>query len=138
MTWIFGYLRALAVLIGLVALAGLVFGLAARSRRRVVSYVLSRQMGMSQATHLKSLLVELLFVIGAGWIAGVVVGAGADDLVYRDLDVFPHLPPPPVFALPVAVLVTTAAIVVAVVLVAAAGTHWVSERARPAEILRLE
>jgi putative ABC transport system permease protein len=137
-TWIFGYLRALAVLIGVVALAGLVFGLAARSRRRVVSYVLSRQMGMSQSTHLKSLAVELLTILGAGWLIGCAVGAAADDLVYRNLDVFPELPPAPTFALPTLVLAVTAAIVVVVVVIAALGTHWASERARPAEILRLE
>jgi hypothetical protein len=137
-TWIFGYLRALAVLIGLVAVAGLVFALSARSRRRTVSYVMSRRMGMSQGTHIRSLIIELAIAVGAGWLAGVVVGSAADGLVYRSLDVFPNLPPPPSFSLPVTVLLLTALIVAAVVVAAALATHLLSERARPAEILRLE
>lgn len=44
-TWIDGYLRALAILTGLVALTGLVFALAARVRRQTAAYVLTRRMG---------------------------------------------------------------------------------------------
>ena len=137
-TWIFGYLRALAVLIGLVALAGLVFALAARSRRRAVSYVLSRQMGMSRLTHLRSLVVELALAVGAGWLLGVVVGAAADGLVYRSLDVFAALPPAPSFSWPVHVIAVMAFIVVLVVLLSALVTQLASERTRPADVLRLE
>jgi len=137
-TWIFGYLRALAVLIGLVAIAGLVFALAARSRRRAVSYVLSRQMGMSRLTHLRSLVVELALAVGVGWLLGVVVGAIADGLVYRSLDVFAALPPVPSFSWPAQVTVVTALIVVVVVLLAAVATQLASDRTRPADVLRLE
>jgi putative ABC transport system permease protein len=137
-TWIFGYLRALAFLIGLVAVAGLVFALSARARRRTVSYVMSRRMGMSQGTHVRSLLIELFLAVVTGWLAGAIVGAATNQLVYKSLNVLPDLPPPPSFTLPWRVLALSGLVVAGVVVVAALVTHWLSERARPAEILRIE
>jgi putative ABC transport system permease protein len=137
-TWLFGYLRALAVLIGVVAIAGLVFGLAARTRRRRVSYVLSRRMGMSKLAHLNSLLLELALVIGTGWVAGSGLGIGSFRAVYRGFDVYPQLKPPAEFTVPSVPVVVTGIISAAVVLLAAGGTHVMAERTRPAEILRLE
>ncbi|MGI8761370.1 MAG: hypothetical protein ACR2LF_08790 [Jatrophihabitantaceae bacterium] len=137
-TWIFGYLQALAVLIGVVAIAGLVFALAARTRRRTVSYVLSRRMGMTRTAHLRSLLIELSLVVGFGWLAGSGVGAAAFAFVYRALDVYPALPPPASFVVPTTTLLLTALVTALVVLLASVSTHTLAERARPAEILRLE
>jgi putative ABC transport system permease protein len=137
-TWIFDYLRALAILIGVVAIAGLVFALAARTRRRTVSYVMSRRMGLGKAAHLRSLLIELALVVGFGWLAGSGVGAGAFGFIYRSLDVYPDLPPPASFGVPTATLIGTLLTTAVVVAVAAASTHLLAERARPADILRLE
>ena len=53
-------------MIGMVAIAGLIFALAARTRRRTVSYVLSRRMGLTKAAHLRSLVIELGIVVGLG------------------------------------------------------------------------
>lgn len=137
-TWVFGYLRALAVLIGVVAVAGLVFGLAARTRHRRVSYVLSRRMGMAAATHVNSLLIELGIVIGLGWVAGSSLGFGSFGFIFRRLDVYPQLAPPAQFVLPSEPLVVSASIVAVIVVLASLATHALAERTRPAEILRLE
>jgi putative ABC transport system permease protein len=137
-TWVFGYLRALAVLIGVVAVAGLVFALASRTRRRTVSYVLSRRMGMSKGTHVRSLVLELALVVGFGWLAGSGMGAASFGTIYRALDVYPALPPPMSFVLPAATLALTAVVTAAVVLLASIATHALAERAKPADILRLE
>ncbi|HEY7010100.1 MAG TPA: hypothetical protein VH395_14215 [Jatrophihabitantaceae bacterium] len=137
-TWLFGYLRALAILIGVVAIAGLVFGLAARTRRRRVSYVLSRRMGMSKTAHLNSLLLELTLVIGLGWLAGSSLGVGSFGVVYKGFDVYPDLAPGARFAVPSLPVLTTALISAVIVVVAAVATHLLAERTRPAEILRLE
>lgn len=136
-TWTFGYLRALAGLIGLVAVVGLVFALAARTRRRAVSYVLSRRMGLRAGAHLRSLLIELLLVVGAGWVLGALVGLGCAVLVTPQLDVYPTLLPPPSLAVPLGLLGGTAAAVVGLVLLAALATDRLARRARPGEILRL-
>ena len=137
-TWLFGYLRALAVLIGVVAIAGLVFGLAARTRRRRVSYVLSRRMGMSKIAHLNSLLMELTLIIGLGWLAGSGLGVGSFGFVYKAFDVYPELAPGASFAVPSSPILVTALISAAIVLLASIATHALAERTRPAEILRLE
>jgi putative ABC transport system permease protein len=137
-TWLFGYLRALAILIGVVAVAGLIFGLASRTRRRRVSYVLSRRMGMSKTAHLNSLLIELLIVVGLGWVAGSALGVGSFRFIYGDFDVYPDLKPPASFAVPSLPIQLTAVIVAAIILLAALATHVLAERTKPAEILRLE
>lgn len=137
-TWLFGYLRALAILIGVVAIAGLVFGLAARTRRRRVSYVLSRRMGMSKLAHLNSLLLELTMIIGLGWLAGSGLGVGSFRFVYTAFDVYPQLAPSAEFTVPSVPIAVTAAISGAIVVLAAIATHLLAERTRPAEILRLE
>jgi len=137
-TWIFGYLRALAILIGVIAVAGLVFALAARTRRRTVSYVLSRRMGMTKLAHVRSLVLELVLVVGLGWLAGSGVGAGAFGVIFHSLDVYPALPPPMEFVLPAFTLAATAVVTAGVILLASLATHALAERARPAEILRLE
>lgn len=137
-TWIFGYLRALAILVGVVAIAGLIFALAGRTRRRTVSYVLSRRMGLRQRTHIASLFIELCLVVGLGWLAGSSAGTGAFAFIYRGLDVYPALPPPTAYALPGTTLVVTAALTLAITAIAAVATHLFAERANPAEILRLE
>ena len=138
LTWIFSYLRALAIMIGMVAIAGLIFALAARTRRRTVSYVLSRRMGLTKAAHLRSLVIELGIVVGLGWAAGALVGAGAYRLILSALDIYPALPPPAAFQTPFGVWGATGGAWAAVILVAAASVHLLAERARPAEILRLE
>jgi putative ABC transport system permease protein len=137
-TWLFGYLRALAILIGVVAVAGLVFGLASRTRRRRVSYVLSRRMGMSKIAHLNSLLIELVIVVGLGWVAGSALGVGSFRFIYQDFDVYPDLKPPAAFHVPTLPIQVTACVVAAIILLAAIATHWLAERTKPAEILRLE
>lgn len=136
-TWTFRYLRALAALIGMIAVVGLVFALAARTRRRAVAYVLSRRMGLRAGAHLRSLLIELSLVVGVGWLLGVLVGLGSAVVVTPQLDVYPRLLPPPSVAVPLGVLGGTAAAVVCVVVLAALTTHRLAQRTRPGEILRL-
>ena len=138
LTWIFSYLRALAIMIGLVAIVGLVFSLAARTRRRTVSYVLSRRMGLTRAAHVRSLALELVLVVGLGYLAGVGVGSAAFRLILDSLDMYPSLPPPASFEAPTSTWALTAAVWVAVIIAATAAVQVLADRAKPAEILRLE
>lgn len=137
-TWIFGYLQALAVLIGVVAVAGLVFGLASRTRARRVAYVLSRRMGMKRRAHVASLLVELTSILGVGWVVGSALSLAAFRLIVEKLDVYPRLPPPAPFPLPVSSLAVSAVVVGVVVVAATVSTQLLAQRTKPAEILRLE
>lgn len=138
LTWIFSYLRALAIMIGLVAVVALVFALAARTRRRTVSYVLSRRMGLTRAAHLRSLLLELAVVAGLGFLVGSGVGAGAFRVIVASLDMYPDLPPGAAFRSPIDTWAIVGAAWCAVVVLAAVGVQLLADRAKPAEILRLE
>lgn len=138
LTWIFSYLKALAIMIGMVAIAGLVFSLAARMRRRTVSYVLSRRMGLTRFGHVRSLLVELTLVVGLGFAAGVGVGSAAFRVILDSLDVYPSLPPPASFEPPRGTWALTGLVWVGVIIVATVSLQVLADRAKPAEILRIE
>jgi hypothetical protein len=137
-TWIFGYLRALAFLIGGVAVAGMVFALAARVRQRTVAYVFTCRMGMTQWTHIRSLLTELGLVVGTGWAAGAIAGAIGFGVIVPALDVYPHLPPGAVFSLPASIFLGTGITVAVTATIAAIAAHRLAEHADPAAVLRLE
>jgi putative ABC transport system permease protein len=138
LTWIFDYLKALAIMIGMVAIAGLVFSLAARMRRRTVSYVLSRRMGLTRFGHVRSLLVELTLVVGLGFAAGVGVGSAAFRVILDSLDVYPSLPPPASFEPPRSTWAVTGLVWVGVIIIATVSLQVLADRARPADILRIE
>jgi putative ABC transport system permease protein len=138
LTWIFDYLRALAVMIGLVAIVGLVFALAARTRQRTVSYVLSRRMGLTRFAHLRTLLLELSVLVGVGYVAGIIVGSGAFRIILGGLDVYPVFPPPPTFTAPTSTWLLTAGVWLVVIAAASVSVQLLADRAKPAEILRLE
>jgi putative ABC transport system permease protein len=137
-SWILGYLSALAVLIGGVAAAGLVFALGARTRQRTVSYVMSRKMGLRQGTHVRSLLIEMGVIVGLGWGAGVAAGTVGFAFIVGAIDVYPALPPGAEFRLSPFILLGTALGALVAIAVAVIATHHFAERADPADILRLE
>lgn len=137
-SWITGYLRALAILTGLVALTGLVFALAARVRRQTAAYILARRMGLDRRAHRRSLLIELTGVLGLGWLGGTGLAIATAALVYGLLDLDPADPPPPSLAVPIPTLAATAVVTAAALTVAAIATQRFADRARPATILRLE
>src|SRR5262249_34920382 len=59
LSWVFGFLEALGVLAGMVALIALVLYLQARQRSREVSYALSRRMGMRKRSNFLSVVFEI-------------------------------------------------------------------------------
>jgi len=136
-SWTFGYLTALAALVGLVAAGGLLLYLETRQRSRVASYALGRRMGLSRATHLRSLLAELGSLLLAACAVGAALGWAAVLLVYQRLDVDTDRPPPPLLTTPVVALVGCVAAVVAVATLAALYAQRSADRADVAEVLRL-
>ncbi len=137
-TWTFGYLEVLALLIAAVAVGGLLLHVATRQRAQVISYVLTRRMGLRRATHGLSLLIEQLTIVVAALLLGTALSAATVELVYRRLDVDPVHPPPPLLSVPLIQLTASAAGAVAVAAVAAAVAHISSEQYRPSEVLRTE
>ncbi len=137
-TWTFGYLQALAALVGLIAVGGLLLYLATRQRSRTASYAMGRRMGLTRRAHLRSLVVELGALLGVAWLLGAGLAVAVVLLVYGRLDVDPSRRPPPLLTVPVVVFVASAAAVVVVALLAAISAQRSADRADIAEVMRLD
>jgi putative ABC transport system permease protein len=135
-SWTFGYLSALAVFVGVIAVGGLLLYLEARSRTRVSGYVMARRLGLSRGAHLRSLVVELTGVALAGLVLGAALAAAAVAVVYRRLDVDLVRPPTPLLDVPWAAVGLTAVAAVLVAVLAAAYAQRAADRADPATVLR--
>jgi putative ABC transport system permease protein len=135
-SWTFGYLSALAVFVGVIAIGGLLLYLEARSRTRVSGYVMARRLGLSRAAHLRSLIVELGLVAVAGLVVGAVLASAAVAVVYRRLDVDPLRPPTPLLDVPWLAVLLTAVVTALVAVAAAAYAQRAADRADPATVLR--
>jgi putative ABC transport system permease protein len=135
-TWTFGYLSALAVFVGVIAVGGLLLYLEARSRTRVSGYVMARRLGLSRGAHLRSLVVELTGVALAGLVLGGLLAAAAVSVVYRRLDVDLVRPPTPLLDVPWTAVALTAVAAVVVAVLAAVYAQRAADRADPATVLR--
>jgi putative ABC transport system permease protein len=135
-TWTFGYLQALAGLIGLIAVAGLFLFLSARQRSTLVAYVLLRRIGLSRRGHLGSLAGELAVVLGLGWLLGTLAAVGFAAAVRGLLDVNPLYPPGALLVVPVLVLTVGALVLLVVAAAGALATQRVADAADPATLLR--
>jgi putative ABC transport system permease protein len=135
-TWTFGYLSALAVFVGVIAVGGLLLYLEARSRTRVSGYVMARRLGLSKAAHLRSLVVELGGVAVAGLVLGACLASVAVSVVYRRLDVDLLRPPTPLLDVPWLAVAATAVVALAVAVLASFYAQRAADRADPASVLR--
>jgi putative ABC transport system permease protein len=136
-SWTFGYLSALAALVGLVAIGGLLLYLETRQRTRTASYALGKRMGLTRATHLRSLLAELGVLLGLAWMIGAGLAWAAVLLVYHRLDIDPTRPPTPLLTVPVLALAGSAVAVAVVVVLASLYAQRSADRADVSEVLRL-
>ncbi len=137
-TWTFGYLEIIAALTGLIAATALLLYLAARQRQRVSAFHLGRRMGITDASHLRSLLLEVAAVLVGAWLAGSTLGLLCVELAYRLLDLNPTFPPQPLFDLPVGLLGRSVlAVAVATVLIGALA-HVAARRTEAGSVLRVD
>lgn len=135
-TWIFNYLRALALLTGLVAVTGLTLALAGRTRQQALAYHMARRMGLGRAQNLRSLCVELGTLIGLGCGAGFAVASGAVASVYHLVDLYRDLPPPPAYPVPITAAVAIALATAVLTIVGALSLQRLYERSTPSALLR--
>jgi putative ABC transport system permease protein len=136
-SWTFDYLSALAALVGLVAIGGLLLYLETRQRSRSASYALGKRMGLTRATHLRSLLAELGVLLGLAWVIGAGLAWAAVLMVFRRLDIDPSRPPGPLLTVPVPAIAGSALAVAVVVVLAALYAQRSADRADVSEVLRL-
>ncbi len=137
LTWLYGYLLAVAVATGLIVLAALVLYLAARQRGRIVSYALARRMGLKAAQHRRSLGLEIAGMLLIGFVLGTALASLGAWLVYAKLDPLPNLPPPALFRLPWALSAGSALILLVASWLGARLVQRSAERADVAEVMRV-
>ncbi len=137
LTWTFGFLQALGVLTGLIALGCTFLYLEARQRAREVSYALSKRMGLSRGAHRRSVVVEIGAMLVVGFVVGVGLALIASRSMFRKVDPLPKLPPAPLFRAPLALLGVTGLALLAVAWIVSWRVQRVAERADVAQVMRL-
>jgi hypothetical protein len=137
LTWLYGYLLAVAVVTGLIVLAALVLYLAARQRGRVVSYALARRMGLTARQHRRSLTYEIAGMLMLGFVLGIALAWIGALLVYAKLDPLPNLPPPALFRVPWLLAGVTGAVLLVSAWLGARLVQRGAERADVAEVMRV-
>jgi putative ABC transport system permease protein len=133
----FAFLKALGLGAGCLAVVGLVLYLQARQRSRVVSYTLSRRMGLGHRRHLVSLLLELGAMLMSSLAIGALLGMLAARFVVADVDPRPRVPPTPLFEAPWPLLATALAFLLAAAFAGSALANRLARRANAAEVMRV-
>ncbi len=137
LSWTFGFLQALGIMAGVIALLGTLLYLQARQRSREVSYALSRRMGLRKRSHRLSVAVELAAMLVLSFAIGTVLAGAASFLIYTHLDLQPGIPPPPLYRVP---WLMVGGVAGALLLFAYLGAWTVqrrAERMKVAEVMRL-
>jgi len=136
LTWTFGYLQALGVMAGAIALAGMLLYLQTRQQAREVSYALARRMGLSRSAHRWAVAIELGGMLVISLVIGAALALVSSWLVYSRLDPLPTIPPEPLFVVPPLLF----AVLVGVIALAAVLGAWRVQRkadtAKVSEVLR--
>jgi putative ABC transport system permease protein len=132
----FGYLRFLGFGAGLLAVVAVLMYLQARQRNRVVSYALSRRMGLTESSHRMSLVIELLGMLLSSLGLAVLFALIAARIINSRIDPLPASPPGPLFETPWLVIAGTMAILVVVSVVGGLLANRSAERADFAEVMR--
>jgi putative ABC transport system permease protein len=137
LSWIFGFLQALGILVGLIALAAVLLYVQSRQRAREVAYVLARSMGLSPGAHRRSVTMELGAMLGCAFAIGALLATLAAAVIHRKVDFLPGLPPSTVLAVPVLPFALILGAVVVVAWVAAWAVQRTADRSNTSEVMRL-
>jgi len=136
LTWTFGYLQALGVMAGAIALAGMLLYLQTRQQAREVSYALARRMGLTRSAHRWAVALELGGMLVISLLVGAVLAVASSWLVYARLDPLPTIPPEPLFAVPPLLFVVLLALISLAALLGAWRVQRKADTAKVSEVLR--
>ena len=136
LTWTFGYLQALGVMAGAIALAGMLLYLQTRQQAREVSYALARRMGLTRSAHRWAVALELGGMLAISLLVGAVLAVASSWLVYARLDPLPTIPPEPLFAVPPLLFVVLLALISLAALLGAWRVQRKADTAKVSEVLR--
>jgi putative ABC transport system permease protein len=136
LSWTFGYLQALGVMAGAIALAGMLLYLQTRQQAREVSYALARRMGLTRSAHRSAVALELGGMLAISLLIGVVLALTSSWLVYARLDPLPTIPPEPLFAVQPLLFVILIALISVAALLGAWRVQRKADTAKVSEVLR--
>jgi putative ABC transport system permease protein len=127
----FVVLNALGLATAVLVLAALVVYLQARQRSQVVAFGLSLRMGMDDATHRRSLFLELGSMLAAAAVLAIGLALGSSFLMIPRLDPLGAIPPEPLVDVPVLRL---GVVVFGLLVAAVLGARLAHRRARVAHL----
>ena len=137
LTWTFGLLEALGVLIGLVALVGMFLYLQTRQREQQVSYALGARMGLERSSHRLSIGIEMTGMLGASVLLGLVLAIIVTVPTHDHIQVFSDSGSVPLVQIPTPALALAAAVVLAAAWVGAWFVQREADRTDVAQVMRL-
>jgi putative ABC transport system permease protein len=135
-SWTFGFMRALGVAAGILALGGLAVYLDARRRSRVVGYAFTRRMGLTRGQHVAALAVELSATVVVGCVLGLASGLVGARFAMSRIDPVPNFPPAPLLRPALLIILGLAVASLAVTALGAALAQRRADRDDPVEVLR--
>jgi hypothetical protein len=133
----FGVLNTLGLAAGLLVIVVMLMYLQARQRSSVVSYALSRRMGLRDRSYRRALVLELTALLVLSYLLGVILALAAAFVISGMVDPLDTIPPEPLFVLPLAGIPVA---LVVLLVVAVTGGWLTNRRARQtnfAEVMRL-
>lgn len=133
----YGVLQTLGLGAGLLVIVVMLMYMQARQRNRVVSFALSRRMGLGNRSHRASLMLELGVIFTASYAAALLFGLIAARVVVSNVDPLPNIPPDPLFEPPLIPFLLAAAVLAVVSVIGGALANRRAERADLAEVMRL-
>jgi hypothetical protein len=133
----YGFMRAIAIAAGLLALVALLLYLQARQRAQLVSNAFLRRMGMHEPAQALSLAIESAGLVLFSTIAGAAGALVAAWPLVPHVDPLPTLPPPAVLHVPWLLLGVAVLVSVAVAAVAGVAATVVAARGKVGEALRV-
>jgi putative ABC transport system permease protein len=137
LSWLFGFLEALGVLTGILALVALLMYLESRQRGREVSYSLATRMGLTPSQHRRSVAMEIAAMLGAAFVIGGGLAMVGAFLVHGKIDPLPDLPPAALYRVPFVLSLAVAGSLVAFAWLGAALVQRRADRADVAEVMRV-
>jgi putative ABC transport system permease protein len=133
----FAVMDAVALAAALLVVIVMLMYLQARQRAQLVAFGLSMRMGMTRATHRRSLVLELATMLLISLVAGVLLGGIAAWLVVPLLDPLDTIPPSPLFVVPVAGILVGAVVLLAIAWLGGVYTERRARRVDLGEVMRV-
>jgi hypothetical protein len=133
----FAVMDAVALAAALLVVIVMLMYLQARQRSQLVAFGLSMRMGMTHATHRRSLVLELATMLLVSLLAGLVLGTIAARMVVPLLDPLDTIPPSPLFVVPVAPIVVGALVLAATSWIGGLVTERRARRVDLGEVMRV-